>query len=67
MKNVLWYIGFNALIFVEIIVLLVAIANIALPIVFMIWLRNAWWLCLWSAEPIMLYLFVLLDNVSEDM
>lgn len=67
MKNILWYIGFNALIFVEIIVLLVAIANIALPIVLMVWLNSGWWMCLWLIEPILLRLFAWIDGVTEDM
>lgn len=67
MKNVLWYIGFYALIYVMLIVLALIIANIALPIVLMVWLNSGWWLCLWLIEPILVRFFVYIDGVLDDM
>lgn len=66
-KEFLHWALFWITLFLQALVFVVLIANIALPIVLMVWLKSGWWLCLYLVEPVLIYVYVWLDNATDDM
>lgn len=67
MKNLLWYIGYFLLLALQASIFVAILLVAVLPIIMALTRHGFGWFGLWIAEPMLLIIWVLLDNVNEDM
>lgn len=66
-KEFLYWVAYGAILALQVLVFIALIANIVLPIILMVWQNSAWWVCLYLVEPVLMYLYVWLDDKTDDM
>ena len=66
-NGVLYILACFALSLVYCLIITLVIANIAIPIICMIYFKSAWWLCLYAAEPLLIFIGVIINTIVEDM
>lgn len=66
-NDALYSAAYFALLFVYALIITLAIANISIPIVCMLSFKSGWWLFLYAAEPILIIIGSIINNIIEDM
>lgn len=67
MKNIGYILLGCAMWFAEMTTLLLICVNIVLPVLLTIYTKSGWWICLYILEPVLMALYVWLDETFEDM